>query len=120
MLGWYLEGLFDIAVMTAVVYAIGRALLRATSVGSEARRVHGRYVLWWCVGGYFVCGAGSVFLAGGADTHLGVAAAASFGLLVGWAIGTAHGLLVLAVRWWRGRVVPSGASPEGASVNRLG
>lgn len=102
MLGWYLEGLTSIAIVTGVVYLVGRALFEGIGRGSSARRLHGRYVLWGCVGGYFVGGAVSPFLLR-ADTHTGMGGAAGFGLLAGWLVGTVAGGLVLAARRWRGR-----------------
>ena len=52
----YQEFLFNHAFVTIVVFVIGRALQRGIGAGSETRRVHGKYVLWWSVGGFAIGG----------------------------------------------------------------
>ena len=92
----YQEFLFNHAFVTIVVFVIGRALQRGIGAGSETRRIHGKYVLWWSVGGFAI--GGPLALITRADLPLGAAGFACFCLLAGWLIGTLHGAVVLARR----------------------
>ena len=98
--------------MTAVVFISARAIFQAVGRGSAARRTHGRYVLAWMVAGYAALPVGLItataILRQNADRKWGVPGAlfasylyGMFGLLAGWVVGTVHGGLVLAWRWWR-------------------
>jgi hypothetical protein len=68
--------------VTAAVLVVGIALQKSIGRGSERRRVHGTFVLWWCVACYFA--GWFVALLDGADSALGRSGGAWFGLLVGW------------------------------------
>jgi hypothetical protein len=108
----YLSFLIDHAIMTLVVFAIGHALWRGIGASSEVRRSHGRYVLGWCVGGYFLGGLLGPFVAG-AETPTGATGFAGFCLLAGWVIGTLHGAVALAVRRTRApAALPGGGSAD--------
>ncbi len=93
----YFEFLISFAVLAAIVIAIGRVLARKIGFGSERRRLHGVFVLWWSICG-FVLGGVTAPLLSSADTSQGYAGMAGFGLLLGWLIGTAYGFIVLAIR----------------------
>ena len=101
------------AAMTLAVFLIARALFRFVSRGSESRRLHGRYVLSWSVGAY-AAGPPLMLVAmsedgqfrGGVPEALPASyAIGMLSLLVGWFIGTIHGGIMLAWRWFllRGR-----------------
>lgn len=92
----YLSFLRDHLVMSAIFLAVGRALQRVIADGSERRRIHGRYVLAWAIGGYVVGGVVAPFM--GADMPLGASGCAGFCLLAGWLIGTLHGAAALTLR----------------------
>ncbi len=87
-------------VVAALIFGVGWVLLNAIGKKSPARRRHGKFVLAWVLAGWLVGAAvgvslldGSRYVRGEADAGL-----AGFGLLVGWAVGTVHGGLVLALR----------------------
>lgn len=86
------------AVLTAIVFAVGRGLRRGIGADSAARRVHGRYVFWWAVGAFAIGGPLGPLVVG-ADTNEGAIGFAMFCLLGGWLVGTLHGAAVLVGRW---------------------
>ncbi len=82
-----------------MILGVGVLVLRAVGKSSPARRRHGLFVLGWMVAGWIVGGAVGVYLLDNvryypneADTGI-----AGFGLLLGWAVGMAHGGVVLGV-----------------------
>ena len=91
--------------MTVIVFVVAYALFCA-AIGrdSEARRLHGRYVLGWSVAAYAV---GPLALLAihanpSADANVPAALVTSyivgmFFLLGGWAVGTLHGAIAVAV-----------------------
>ena len=107
-MGAYLSYVVQHSVMTAIVYAVGRALRQGIGAESEARRIHGRYVFWWAVGAFALGGLLGPLL-GGADTTTGAGVFAMFCMLCGWLVGSVHGAVVLAARHFR---------PERTSMSR--
>ena len=106
----YLSYLGHHAILTAIVFAVGRAVRRGIGAKSEARRIHGRYVFWWAVGAFAIGGPVGPFLVA-ADLPNGAGGFAMFCLLGGWMAGTLHGAVVLAAYPTRS---PSGGSPNAA------
>ena len=85
----------QLAMMTLLVFWIGRSLRRSIGAKSEAKRVHGRYVFWWSFGAFVVGGVTAPLIA---DSSMGAIGFANFCLLGGWLVGTVHGAIVLARR----------------------
>jgi hypothetical protein len=85
---------------TAVVFVVGSILRRHIGRKSPSRRLHGKFVFWWALGGYFVGG----LLFWNTDEEVETFEAtgtALFGMLAGWLIGTLHGAIVLLIRRFR-------------------
>lgn len=82
-----------------LVLWVGLLLLRAIGRSSPARYRHGKFVLAWMVGGWLVGAAIGVWIIDNDHYYPNEADAgmAGFGLLVGWVVGTIHGVIVLAV-----------------------
>ncbi|AWM37245.1 hypothetical protein GobsT_48110 [Gemmata obscuriglobus] len=115
----YLSYLGDHAVMTAMVFFVGRALRRGIGAESEARRIHGRYVFWWAVGAVAVGGPLGPLVAG-ADLPNGAIGFDLFCLLGGLLAGTLHGAIVLAVRPPQPSVAGDSDAERVAAPNRRG
>ena len=101
MFAIFLECAFTILLMTAAVYGIGRALQKVIARGSEARRIHGRYVLRWAVACFLLGGCIGLTMLRPDNRvyfHEFGGGLAGFGLLLGLAVGSVHGGLVLLFR----------------------
>jgi len=82
------------AILSVVVAIIGYALWRMIGKDSLRRRLHGKYVLFWTVGGFVSGGVIAPYVMKG-DLPNGAMGGCWFLMLAGWLLGMIHGAIAL-------------------------
>ena len=95
-----------ISLVAALILGVGLPVLRAIGKSSPARRRHGQFVLGWMLAGWLIGGAYGVYLVDNSTHVIGEAdtGIAAFGMLLGWAFGMVHGVIMVCV-WPRAQGV---------------